>query len=552
MWPPSEWEIRAALEHATPQQRQQVIQGGGKPSEVATRLNMAENITRQKLNTPPPPQGTVMNQYYQWPQQADDMGLGQPGLEELAQQYASGGLVAFEEGGPVRGFTEGSDVRLHEYPWHVLGEGIDPSVIDEDTYRKIYEDLPSVGEGDRPPREWSADETAGMSNDEPWPFNPSAIQHPGFDKGRSYLSEAGDYIGDAFTSLREKIASLEGADDPYGFALAREFGSPNEDDKIKEQIAEKSAKQQAEVDEKERPGMSALSPETWSRAGLPSMLAQYEGGEGVPRANGLRTADESAVNESQQPTIVIKKDGEPVERTTGESSSKVPKVTFADRVELAKQYLGIDTTKAMDFVSAMEKRAAHEGNMGMISAIASAAGLGLGAYGSGSHRWGTALAGLASGMMGAAERESQAMDKIDAAKLKLAEEEGRAEKEAFKYVTDKEVAAAAKAAEWQHELELARMEGDYKVNAAAAGSANKGAITPAKLADLRQKAVADAKEYEGTKWSLLSPEAKDQRIESLFQQYLRGYGDTSSTASSSPATPTYQSKLGVTYRPPVS
>lgn len=546
MWPPSEWEIRDALEHATPQQRQQVIQGGGKPSEVATRLNMAENITRQKLNTPPPPQGTVMNQYYQWPQQADDMGLGQPGLEELAQQYASGGLVAFEEGGPVRGFDEGGDTAPD---WlHSLGIDIDPQLYD-DPYGLGHARMFGGGAKEE-------DEDAQSS----------------FSLGR--IKDALSELGPGWEKAKRVLTGPNiFTDDPYGAALAREFDTPNEDDKLKEQVDEKSAAQEAKVANMEGrsggfSGIQGTSPEAWEprsvepsgmaqmerSMGLPSMLAQYEGGEGVPRASGLRNTDEPTVNESQQPTIVIKEDGEPVERTTGGTSSKVPKATFADRVELAKQYLGIDTTKAMDFVSAMEKRAAHEGNMGMISAIASAAGLGLGAYGSGSHRWGTALAGLASGMMGAAERESQSMDKIDAAKLRLAEEEGKAEKEAFKYVTDKEVAAAAKAAEWQHDIELERMIGGYKVDAASASNANRGALTPAKLADLRQKAVADAEKYEGTKWGLMTQEAKNLRIESLFRDYVReaGYGGGASMASSTPATPTSQGNVGVTYRPPVS
>ena len=525
MWPPSEWEIRAALEHATPQQRQQVIQGGGKPSEVATRLNMAENITRQKLNTPPPPQGTVMNQYYQWPQQADDMGLGQPGLEELAQQYASGGLVAFEEGGPVRGFSEGGKTFLD----YLMGPF--------DSERAPSEDLLFYDVGKD-----VADEEADIQRIENLPSSYSEAMAKGEDLPPT-------------PTVPEEAHPLS----DYTHWLGKMGIGRDEDAALQAAIDKKSVAQEAKVADMEgrsdgSSGMSVLSPETWSRAGLPSMLAQYEGGEGVPRASGLRNADEAAVNESQQPTIVIKKDGEPVERTTGGTSSKVPKVTFADRVELAKQYLGIDTTKAMDFVSAMEKRAAHEGNMGMISAIASAAGLGLGAYGSGSHRWGTALAGLASGMMGAAERESQAMDKIDAAKLKLAEEEGRAEKEAFKYVTDQEIAAAAKAAQWQHEIELKRMEGGYKVDAARAGSANKGALTPAVLAKLEDEARDLAIKNEGAKWGLMSEEKQDAIVSKLMDRALRaaGYTGTSSTASSLPATPTYQSKLGVTYRPPVS
>lgn len=97
------YDIERALQQPiTPQQRQTAAANNPLAAVIAERLNGLEGTLRQKLQTPPPPQGTVMNQYFQWPQQTAQYGLAQPGLEELAQQYAAGGLVAFAEGGPTQ------------------------------------------------------------------------------------------------------------------------------------------------------------------------------------------------------------------------------------------------------------------------------------------------------------------------------------------------------------------------------------------------------------------------------------------------------------------
>lgn len=94
------YDIERALQQPiTPQQRQTAAANNPLAAIIAQRLDGVEGSLRQKLQTPPPPQGTVMNQYFQWPQQEMQYGLAQPGLEELAQQYASGGLVAFANGG---------------------------------------------------------------------------------------------------------------------------------------------------------------------------------------------------------------------------------------------------------------------------------------------------------------------------------------------------------------------------------------------------------------------------------------------------------------------
>ena len=102
------YDIERALQQPiTPEQRQTAAANNPVAALIAQRLDGVEGSLRQKLQTPPPPQGTVMNQYYQWPQQQPEMGLAQPGLEQMAQQYAAGGLVAFADGGPVYDYDGG-------------------------------------------------------------------------------------------------------------------------------------------------------------------------------------------------------------------------------------------------------------------------------------------------------------------------------------------------------------------------------------------------------------------------------------------------------------
>ena len=108
MFTPNIYELDKYIQKESPQQRQVSAQNWGQTAALLGQSHTnAENMTRTKLQTPPPPQGTVMNQYYQWPQQQPEMGLAQPGLEDIAQQYAAGGLVAFADGGPVYDYDGG-------------------------------------------------------------------------------------------------------------------------------------------------------------------------------------------------------------------------------------------------------------------------------------------------------------------------------------------------------------------------------------------------------------------------------------------------------------
>lgn len=163
------YEIERALQQPiTPQQRQTAAANNPVAALLAQRLDGVEGSLRTKMQTPPPPQGTVMNQYYQWPQQQPEMGLAQPGLEQMAQQYAAGGLVAFADGGPVydvdggdayadgglasmlpMGYAGEDDVPVfngYAYGGNVL-KSVFPATFDEEEYDAGEGDFGDVGSG---------------------------------------------------------------------------------------------------------------------------------------------------------------------------------------------------------------------------------------------------------------------------------------------------------------------------------------------------------------------------------------------------------------------
>lgn len=519
------FQIEQALDQPiTPQQRQTAAANNPVAALIAQRLDGLENSFRTKMQTPPPPQGTVMNQYYQWPQQQqpNQMGLAQPGLEELAQQYAAGGLVAFAEGGYAEdpyydvdgseGYASGGDVRGHEYPWHIVGEGLDPSVIDEDTYKKIYEDLPSVGEGDRPPREWGAGETAGMSNDQPWPINPSAIQHPGFDKGRSYLSEAGDYIGDKFTSLRERIAKGEGkVKDAYMRALSEaeaEHDMPmmdyikslmpakDEGDKLQDKINQKTEEHAARVADMEAPskgkgqGMSTLQAQDFTPSnmprGLPSMLAGYEDAPDVPRTQGLRQPGEAPV----QPSTVVITDPEHRD-TISRITSPEAGLSADQQIAALAKYFQTDTSEAMRIKGEMERDNAKANNLDMFAAMMGAIGLGIGTNAPRGQQWGAGLAGLASGLSGASRQADARQGKLDELALKIKEMEGSGTRKAAEMVLGARAKAAAEDAELKKALAVANIGRSGKVEAAQISAAGKGDSGELNRQKLRAEIIQD-------------------------------------------------------------
>lgn len=579
------YEIERALQQPiTPQQRQTAAANNPVAALLAQRLDGVEGSLRTKMQTPPPPQGTVMNQYYQWPQQQPEMGLAQPGLEQMAQQYASGGLVAFADGGPVYdvdggdayadgglatmlpmgyadeddmpiyGYSQGEEVKLHQYPWRTLGESVEPIIVDDTAEDEdaFWEDMPDVDKleaqriRERPTP--SASDTAGMSNDQPWPINPSAIQHPGFDRGRGYLSEIGDKISaaeqaigerikgagqrwserlapitDKYSAREKEVQRLEGL--PAAYAAAMESGAPmpsvyyeptlsGEDRKRQQQQEENTAKQQERVDaleasnkqkkatpvssanpvRSEGPGTSMLSPAAWSAergAGLTPSSAEYSAGTPTVVTDGQ--IDEVNLDPN---------------RNAGAAAIVNSGLSTDQQIAALAKYFQTDTSEAMRIKGEMEKENAHAGNVGIMAALANALGLGLGTYGTGAARWGAGLAGMAQGLMSEEDRAAKRQASINELGLKIKEMEGSGTRKAAETILKKREAAAERKQKLEDQLALEQVKGGYREKVANIGAgasmrnkdvdvANRGAggLDQAKYAHILAEAEKGAADY---------------------------------------------------------
>ena len=95
---------------------------GDMRGSIATSILNSYNS--QQPPAPPPPQGQVADHVVAQAQPHPDfMGIGAPGLDLAAPPgMATGGLVAFAQGGPVRGFSSGHGINIGQAPdWQGAG-----------------------------------------------------------------------------------------------------------------------------------------------------------------------------------------------------------------------------------------------------------------------------------------------------------------------------------------------------------------------------------------------------------------------------------------------
>ena len=550
------YEIERALQQPiTPQQRQTAAANNPVAALLAQRLDGVEGSLRTKMQTPPPPQGTVMNQYYQWPQQQpNQLGLAQPGLEELAQQYAAGGLVAFADGGPVydvdgsdgyagggdvRGFSGGSGISLHEYPWHVLGEGLDPSYIDENTYGPTQEELERYArEHEENKQRLSPIDEANKQFVTPggvkglWDAVTSSIGGPRVEDPTARAKKEYESIHGPLTEQTDKNepSFLDKAKRVLGGIEGTIANTSNEYDKLKERLAEKSAKQQAEVDAKERPGTSVLSPAAWSAgrgAGLGSMLAGYEGDNEVPRYSGLRQEGEAPV----QPSTVVITEPEHREAAT-QITSRENGLSADQQIAELEKYFQTDTSEAMRIKGEMERDNAKANNLDIFAAMMGAIGLGMGTNAPKGQQWGAGLAGLASGLSGASKMADARQGKLDELALKIKEMEGSGTRKAAETVLSARAKAAADAAEMRKALAVeeakARLKNKYSTQ---------GGMNEYQTKEIEAKAYELAlKDYEKQNMGNRPNPQLLKQLQDYYMNKLRGLSESgAATASATPA-----------------
>lgn len=494
MWPPSEWEMRSALDLATPEQRQQVIQSGGKPAEIADRLNLAENITRTKLQTPPPPQGTVMNQYYQWPQQQPEMGLAQPGLEDVAQQYAAGGLVAFADGGPVYDYDGGDAYGAYAegglatmLPMGYAGED-DVPVFNTyagggDVLKSVMPYTTGYGEmdddklDDMIAAEIEAETTGVPQVEEPYNAGPGDIVGVGLEglrKVGSGIKALGSGLADkAFIKdpawearkdpterAKQEYEAIHGPvpdpNKPKEPSFADKAGrvvnalssliggstESGEDRKYKQQQEDNSQKAAAHYDSLDKPvkarkaSVSVPSANPVRTVSAPAPQAGTPGLEPIPaEEERRRVMDQIPAEGYEEPNQPTTPTQSPEQRAVAQQVVN-SKLTADQQIAALAKYFQTDTSEAMRIKGEMEKENAHAGNVGIMAVLANALGMGLGTYGTGAARWGAGLMAAAQGFMSEEERAARRQAELNKRRIEIAETPSKKHNEAAKMYFD--------------------------------------------------------------------------------------------------------------------
>ena len=236
-------------------------------------------------------------------------------------------------------------------------------------------------------------------------------------------------------------------------------------------------------------------------------------------------------------TIVVDTGDEPTptatptaERTSGGSSSKVPKLSFDKQVEgLASLFAG-DHAKAAELKGAMEKRLAESSKSHNLEDVAAGIAGMLSGRGYLSQRIGTGvLTGLASrGQHGTEEDALQS--KIDALGLNEETQSNTARHEALKSVLGTQAKSAEQQQQYMYDLGKIGAEGKFKVDAAAAragGQGPKGMASQEDIMQYRDAAQKSAQAEAAGNGKAMDQGWIDHRAEQLFKTYTQyGLGHT--------------------------
>jgi hypothetical protein len=241
-----------------------------------------------------------------------------------------------------------------------------------------------------------------------------------------------------------------------------------------------------------------------------------------------------------------------VERTMGESSSKVPKLSFDKQVEgLASLFEG-DHAQAAELKSTMEKRLAHEGNVNLIKDIAAGVGGFLGARGYGQERVGTGIMTALASMGQHGTQEDALQTKIDALNLQQETQHNATRHEALKSVLGTQAKGAEMQQEQLNKLAQIDAEGRWKEKyglAHAGGQGPKGMASQNDIMDAQAQAWTVATNMAKEAGHQLDMDWIKQKARDIFESITAsGLGHT--PGASSAAMPQQPQIPRVAYQPP--
>jgi hypothetical protein len=498
-----------------------------------------------------------MNQYYQWPQQQPEMGLAQPGLEQMAQQYAAGGLVAFADGGPVYdvdgggsyaegglasmlpmgyageddvpiyGYSQGEEVKLHQYPRRTLGESVEPTIVDDTAEDEdaFWEDMPNIDKLEAQgvveeaiPDAAIAGYEKGLDFVKSLPGETAKVNNYLGQKIVGKAKEAGQRWGERLAPYTDKVSELladrketqrlEGL--PAAYAAAMESGAPmpsvtyeptisGEDRKQKEAVAEKGAAKAAEVAAMEKPATARKAPVSVPSANpvrlasTPAPQMGTPGLEPIPAEEERKKVAEQAGREVEaefsQPSTPAQA---PEQRAIAQQIVE-SKLTADQQIAALEKYLQTDTSEAMRIKGEMEKENAHAGNVGIMAVLANALGMGLGTYGTGAARWGAGLMAGAQGMMSEQKAAAARQDEINKLRREIAESPSKRHAEATKLFLEQQAASRKGQQELQNKLIVGKQTGEYGLQKANIGA---GASMRNKDVDIANRSAGEMNAYQ--------------------------------------------------------
>ena len=480
----------SALKYASPQQLQAVAQQvqGNPQSPEALALAMATQFQQEaRQPNPTPPQGTVLQQklasiapqgpgigavapnqmaFNQAAQQDPMRNAGIGAAPENTPQMATGGLVSLAHGGPVHGYAGGGYLDVPHPKLSSHETSWGPSWTLDNLVH--LDDTPSQSEQDY------------YKTTEP---SPSKRRELSAAKLGHNDTQSGDQTPVDAAGLSEAInATNQTPDFSY--------------------MDESPSSQMPKID------LASLGSTPYA----------------PPSGDGGQTI---VVDTGDEPTPTATPTAE---RTSGESSSKVPKLSFDKQVEgLASLFAG-DHAKAAELKGAMEKRLAESSKSHNLEDVAAGIAGMLSGRGYLSQRIGTGvLTGLASrGQHGTEEDALQG--KIDALGLNEETQSNAARHEALKSVLGTQAKSAEQQQQYMYDLGKIGAEGKFKVDAAAAragGQGPKGMASQEDIMQYRDAAQKSAQAEAAGNGKAMDQKWIDTRAEQLFRTYTQyGLGHT--------------------------
>ena len=530
----------SALKYASPQQLQFVAQQvqGNPQSPEALALAMATQFQQEaRQPNPTPPQSTVLQQklasiapqgpgigavapnqmaFNQAAQQDPMRNAGIGAAPENTPQMATGGLVSLAHGGPVRGYAGGQSVELDN-------DTLDSSL---DQYINPYTHHTS-------------------KNAEP-EFSDFERRHPAVANNTddNKFGSLGQYVSDAgrgFNTLWEDVnkslgSSSNDAMSDSDYAILEDKGAfgPRRPSWLEKHSNAARTSVRAH-DEAGIPAAKVVSATPSTPTPEPSTNDKSPSPQ-TPKTD-LVSSDSTTPTTPPSgdggQTIVVDTGDEPTptaERTSGGSSSKVPKLSFDKQVEgLASLFAG-DHAKAAELKGAMEKRLAESSKSHNLEDVAAGIAGMLSGRGYLSQRIGTGvLTGLASrGQHGTDEDALQS--KIDALGLNEETQSNTARHEALKSVLGTQAKSAEMQQEQLNKLAQIRLENTGKVESAAAragGQSPKGMASQEDIMQYRDAAQKSAQAEAAGNGKAMDQKWIDTRAEQLFRTYVQyGLGHT--------------------------